>query len=115
MHEGVLDSALVGRRNWPERARLLKELRPGDIVIVQDLKQLSLSLRDLLRVLESIAAAGAMLRSIAEDIDTSGPAGEVLARAFVSLAKFERDLHRERVMVGRKEARRFVSQATTRR
>ena len=84
-------------------------------MIVQDLKQLSRSLRDLLRVLESITAAGAMLRSVAEDIDTSGQAGRMLARTLVSLAKFERDLHRERVKVGQREARVFVSEATTRR
>ena len=54
-----------------ELARLLDQLRPGDVVLVWKLDRLSRSLKELLHLLERIAAAGAGFHSLTERIDTT--------------------------------------------
>ena len=93
------------QRDRPELARMLDHLRPGDVVTVTRLDRLARSTRDLLDIAESIQAAGAGLRSLAEPwADTTSPAGRMVLTVFAGIAEFERSLIIDRTRNGREAA-----------
>ena len=92
-------------RSRPELDRLLDQLRQGDVITVTKYDRLARSLRDLLDIVDTIQAQGAGFRSLAEDIDTTTPAGRLVFHVFAALAEFERDLIRERTHAGLAAAR----------
>ncbi|MFI0396953.1 recombinase family protein [Paracoccus sp. p1-h21] len=94
------------RRLRPELERLLDQLRPGDVVVVTKYDRLSRSLQDLLTIVDCIRAKGAGFRSLAEDIDTTTPAGRLVFHVFASIAQFERERIGERTREGLEAARR---------
>ena len=95
------------RRDRPELARLLDQLREGDVVVVTRLDRLARSTRDLLDVAELLKEAGAGLRSLAEPwADTTSPAGKMVLTVFAGIAEFERALIHQRTSAGREAARR---------
>jgi DNA invertase Pin-like site-specific DNA recombinase len=85
--------------------QMLEQLRPGDVVVVYKLDRLARSLRDLLGIVDRIAAAGASFRSLTESIDTSTPSGELVFHILGSLGQFERSLIRERSIAGMEVAK----------
>jgi DNA invertase Pin-like site-specific DNA recombinase len=93
------------KRNRPELDRLLDQLRAGDVVLVAKYDRLARSLPDLLDIVANIEASGAGFRSLAEDIDTTTPAGRLIFHVFASIAQFERERIRERTVEGLKAAR----------
>ena len=56
--------------------------------------------------MDTIQAHGAGFRSIAEDIDTTTPAGRLVFHVFASIAQFERERISERTKEGLEAARR---------
>ena len=93
-------------RHRPELDRLLDQLRPGDVVVVTKYDRLARSLRDLLEIVESIGSRGAGFRSLAEDIDTTTPAGRLIFHVFASIAQFERERIAERTREGLEAAKK---------
>lgn len=89
----------------PELDRLRDALRPGDTLVVWRLDRLGRSLRDLIAWTERLAEDGVALQSLTEQIDTSQPAGKLTFHLFAALAEFERNLIRERTLVGLASAR----------
>jgi DNA invertase Pin-like site-specific DNA recombinase len=67
--------------------------------------RLARSLRDLLDLVAEIEAAGAGFRSLAEEIDTTTPAGRLIFHVFASIAQFERERIVERTREGLAAAR----------
>lgn len=67
--------------------------------------RLARSLTDLLDIVAHVEPAEARFRSLAEDIDTTAPAGRHIFHVFASIAQFERERIRERTMEGRPAAR----------
>ena len=63
------------KRTRPELDRMLDQLRPGDVVLVAKYDRLARSLVDLLEIVAQIETAQAGFKSVAEDIDTTTPAG----------------------------------------
>ena len=90
----------------PELERLLGQLRSGDVVVVTKYDRLSRSLQDLLTIVESVRAKGSGFRSLAEDIDTTTPAGRLVFHVFASIAQFERERISERTKEGLVAARK---------
>ncbi|MEM8594968.1 MAG: recombinase family protein [Pseudomonadota bacterium] len=90
----------------PALASLLDRLRPGDVVVVTKFDRLARSLPELLRLVAAIEAAGAGLRSLAEAIDTSWPAGRLVFDVFAAIADFERGRIAERTREDLAAARR---------
>mgnify|MGYP002778419188 CR=1 FL=1 len=62
----VRETASGVRRDRAGLAKLLKEVEPGDVVLVTRLDRLARSTRDLLNVLGSLAEKGALFRSLAD-------------------------------------------------
>jgi DNA invertase Pin-like site-specific DNA recombinase len=90
------------RRQRPELAKMLEHVRAGDMVIVWKLDRLARSTRDLLEISDTIAQAGAGLKSLSEPwADTTSPAGRMVLTVFAGLAEFERELIKERTGTGR--------------
>ena len=99
------EKASGAKRDRPELARMLEQLRDGDVVVVTRLDRLARSTRDLLDIAERLQNAGAGLRSIAEPwADTTSPAGRMVLTVFAGIAEFERSLIGERTSSGRKAA-----------
>ena len=93
-------------RSRPELDRLLDQLRQGDVITVTKYDRLARSLRDLLDIVDTIQAHGAGFRSLAEDIDTTTPAGRLVFHVFASIAQFERERISERTKEGLAAARK---------
>lgn len=97
--ERIFSDRISGsRRNRPELDRLLDQLRGGDVVVVTKYDRLARSLRDLLDIVAAIQSCGAGFRSLAEDIDTTTPAGRLAFHVFASIAQFERERISERTL-----------------
>jgi DNA invertase Pin-like site-specific DNA recombinase len=99
------ETASGGRWDRPELHRLLDQLREGDMVVVWKLDRLSRSLKDVLHIMERIAAAGGGFRSLTENIDTITAAGRMMMQMVGAFAEFERAMIRERTSAGLAAAR----------
>ncbi len=105
--ERVFADKITGTaRTRPELDRLLDQLRQGDVITVTKYDRLARSLRDLLDIVDTIQARGAGFRSLAEDIDTTTPAGRLVFHVFASIAQFERERISERTKEGLEAARK---------
>ena len=93
-------------RSRPQLDQLIDQLRKGDVVVVTKYDRLARSLRDLLDIVEVIRERGAGFRSLAEDIDTTTPAGRLVFHVFASIAQFERERISERTKEGLEAARK---------
>ncbi len=100
------DKISGSRRARPELDRMLEQLRDGDVVTVTKYDRLARSLKDLLEIVEAIGERGAGFRSLAEDIDTTTPAGRLVFHVFASIAQFERERISERTREGLASARK---------
>jgi DNA invertase Pin-like site-specific DNA recombinase len=94
------------KRDRPELARLLDQIRENDVVVVMRLDRLARSTRDLLDIAEQLNNVGAGLRSLAEPwADTTSPAGRMVLTVFAGIAEFERALIHQRTSAGRVAAK----------
>lgn len=100
------DKISGSKRQRPELNRLLDQLRDGDVVIMTKYDRLARSLGDLLDIVQAISDRGAGFRSLAEDIDTTTPAGRLIFHVFASIAQSERERISERTREGLDAARR---------
>jgi len=89
-----------------ELARLLKALKPGDVVTVTRLDRLARSTRDLLNIVAAVAESKAGFRSLGDSwADTTTAHGRLMLTVLGGLAEFERELIRQRTGEGRARAR----------
>jgi len=100
------DTISGAKRERPELAQLLDQLRDDDVVTVTKYDRLARSLHDLLDIVKAIEERGAGFRSLAEDIDTTTPAGRLVFHVFASIAQFERERISERTKEGLQAARK---------
>jgi DNA invertase Pin-like site-specific DNA recombinase len=72
-----------------QRLAMLDYIRPGDVVYVESLNRLAPNSIDFQNIFEQLKAKDVGLVSIREDIDTTNPAGRLLATIFAVTAQFE--------------------------
>lgn len=99
------DTASGAKAERVSLTALLATLRQGDTVVTWRLDRLGRSLKDLIRLVEQLDAAGVGLRSLQENIDTASIGGRLVFHLFGALAEFERNLIRERTQAGLSAAR----------
>ena len=92
-------------RSRPVLARLLREIRPGETLVVVRLDRLARSVSHLLAVIEQLEANGAHFRSLHDPIDTSTPQGMFSLQVLGAVAQLERALIAERTKAGLNAAR----------
>jgi len=92
-------------RSRPVLARLLREIRPGETLVVVRLDRLARSVSHLLAVIEQLEASGAHFRSLRDPIDTSTPQGMFSLQVLGAVAQLERALIAERTKAGLNAAR----------
>jgi DNA invertase Pin-like site-specific DNA recombinase len=89
-----------------ELSRAIKALRPGDILTVCKLDRLARSIKDLLHLMDEIAAAGAKFQALDDPwCNTDTPQGELILNVMASLAQFERRLILQRCAEGIRNAK----------
>ena len=94
------------KRDRPQLAKMIEQLRDEDTVVVTRLDRLARSTRDLLDIAERLKEVGAGLRSLAEPwADTTSPAGRMVLTVFAGIAEFERELIHQRTGSGRVAAK----------
>ena len=92
-------------RSRPVLARLLRDIRPGETLVVVRLDRLARSVSHLLAVIEQLEAHGAHFRSLRDPIDTATPQGMFSLQVLGAVAQLERALVSERTKAGLSAAR----------
>jgi len=74
----------------PELQKLLAKVKSGDTVIVESVSRFARNTRDLLELVEKLAAKGVEFVSQKESIDTTTPTGKFMLTVFGAVAELER-------------------------
>ena len=94
----------------PELDRLMKDaaLRRFDAVLVYKLDRFGRSVRNCLDAIAALGAHGVRFLAVSQSIDTdqANPTARLLLHILASVAEFERELIRERVCAGVRNAKR---------
>ena len=100
-------SGTLAEDKRPALKSLLNDARRRKIaaVVVWDYSRFARSLRQLVDALDSFRTWGVAFISLREGIDTETANGRLMFGIFASLAEFERELTRERILLGLKKAR----------
>jgi DNA invertase Pin-like site-specific DNA recombinase len=93
-------------RTRPVLAQLLRDIRPGETLVVVRLDRLARSVSHLLAVIEQLEEKGAHFRSLRDPIDTTTPQGMFSLQVLGAVAQLERALIAERTKAGLLAARR---------
>ena len=80
-------------------------LRAGDSLVVWRLDRLGRSLKHLIETINLLEERDIGFRSLNESIDTTTSSGRLILHIFGALAEYERNLIRERTLVGLNAAR----------
>lgn len=104
----ITDRATGGSDDRPGLKRLLGLVRSRDVdaVVVVKLDRLFRSLKHLVNTLSEFEALGVKFIATRDQVDLTTPAGRMFVQILGSLAEFERELIRERIMVGLEHAKR---------
>ena len=107
--EEYVDAGISGAStSRPELSRLLGDAHRGRFagVLVWRLDRLGRSLRHLVTVVEDLLARGIEVISATEPhMDSTTPTGRLLRNIFASVAEYEREMIRERVIAGLRKAK----------
>ncbi|MGZ3782433.1 MAG: recombinase family protein [Pseudobdellovibrionaceae bacterium] len=107
-HEQFIDHGISGaKESRPALNQLMTRVEQGDIeqVIVFSFSRFARSVSHLLKALQKFKDKGVRFHSVTEALDTNSPMGMALFTILGALAQLERELIRERVIAGLKNAR----------
>lgn len=107
--ESIVDHGYSGatdtRPGLQQLMKLVRE-RKVDCVCVLKLDRLGRSLRHLLTMLEDFESVGVSFVAVKDAIDMTSAAGRLMASLIGAFASFEREMIRERTLLGLEHARR---------
>lgn len=93
-------------KHRPQFEAMMKDIRPGDVVVVWKLDRLGRNNVGLHQAAQRIREKGAHLKLLDNSgLDTSTAAGRLLFGMLAVLAQFESDINRERTVAGLQAAR----------
>jgi DNA invertase Pin-like site-specific DNA recombinase len=92
-------------RARPVLERLVREIRPGEVLVVVRLDRLTPSVSHLLEVIETLEARKAHFHYLRDPIDTSTAKGIFSLQVLRAVAQLDRSLISERTKVGIKAAK----------
>jgi len=101
-----------------EFTKVLSKLTPGDVLIFTSLSRVARSMIHMMEIEAAVAAAGATIKILDMNVDTSTPQGRLTFNLFSSIAQFERENMLERQKVGIAAAKaegKYVGRAPTAR
>jgi DNA invertase Pin-like site-specific DNA recombinase len=107
-YEIFLDHGISGaKESRPALNRLMQKVEDGGIeqVVVFAFSRFARSTSHLLKALERFKSKGVRFQSITESLDTNSPMGLALLTILGCLAQLERELLRERVLAGMRNAK----------
>jgi DNA invertase Pin-like site-specific DNA recombinase len=100
------DKITGSKASRPGLDQCLRQLKPGDILVVWRLDRLGRSVRHLIDVIEDLRERGVGFKSLRDgSIDTMTASGKLIFHIFTALAEFERSLIQERTRAGLTAAR----------
>src|SRR5215472_7957457 len=103
-----LDRGISGAKDSrPELNRLMADAkrRKCDVVLVWKLDRFGRSLRHLVNALAELEAVGVAFVSLTDNLDLTTPAGRLMFQVIAAMSEFERELIRERVRAGLRNAK----------
>ncbi len=103
--ELIIEKASGAKTDRPKLQGLIEKLRKDDTLLVYRLDRLGRSLKHLIELVEVVNEKEANLVSITDAVNTKSASGKLIFHIFGAIADFERELIRERTMVGLKAAR----------
>lgn len=104
--EMYFETLSAGTTKRPVYRKVLRRLRPGDVLVVWDLDRAFRNVVDARREEERLRARGIRLQIAHLDIDTSTPAGMFIYTMRAAQAEFERQILSQRTKEGMEAARR---------
>src|SRR5215471_9526941 len=102
-----VDAGVSGAKDSrPELNRLMLDAkrRRFDVVLVWKLDRFGRSLRHLVNALAELEAVGVAFVSMTDNVDLTTPAGRLMFQVIAAMGEFERELIRERVRAGLRNA-----------
>ncbi len=100
-------SGAKGRVDRPALDRMLRDCakRRFDMVMVWDISRLGRSLQNLIEVMNELQSLKVDLFFVQQGMDTSTASGRMMFSVFGALGEYERELIRERTLLGQQRAR----------
>ena len=99
--EKVFSEKLSGKTaDRAELQKMLQYVREDDILYVESISRLSRSIRDLLKIVDTLQNKGVKLVSCKESLDTGTPQGRFVLSIFAALAELEREQTLQRQQEG---------------
>lgn len=81
-----------GKKDRPVLAKVMRELQPGDTLVICKLDRWARSLKELLVMAAELQERGVALHVLDQAIDTSTPTGRLMFQVLGAVAEFEREL-----------------------
>jgi putative DNA-invertase from lambdoid prophage Rac len=108
----IIVERVSGVAERPLLDELICSFAQGDTLVVTEVSRLGRSTSDVLLLVDDLQQCGIHLRILNLGIDTGTPAGGLVVTMMAGLARFERDLLRERQRRGMEAARQRGSAAS---
>lgn len=86
--------------NRPCLQEMLSFIREGDILYIESISRLARNTRDFLELMDTFTSKGVSVICLKEPIDTTTPAGRMMATVFASMYQMERENIRQRQREG---------------
>ena len=94
------DKATGKTMNRPAWERLMRNIQPGDTIVVWRLDRLGRTASGLTALFDELQERKINLVSLRDHIDLSRPAGRMMANVLASVAQYETEVRGERIAAG---------------